>query len=267
MSTSAEGSVKGKCEARKRSSHLVDLEEGAAEFLQRPFQVGHADVAINRQPFDLVEHRRVGLVHVHPVDAARRDDADRRALFGHRADLHRRGMGAQHMRRAGVAVGPRHEERVMLLPRGVFRRDVQRVEVVPVGFHLRPLGHREPHVGENRGQLFHHLRHRMDRAARARPARQGHVQPFRFQPFIQRRIAQRGLAGAQGGVDLVLQRVQARASRLALLGLHLAQGSPSGPKSRPSCPGRRRAPLPARPHPQRRPQRQGISNPPPNPGQ
>ncbi len=100
------------------------LKERAAEFLQAPFQVGHADVAVDRQALDLVEHGRVGLVHVHAVDAARGDHADRSALVQHRTDLHRAGMGAQHVRRAVVARSAVHEERVMFLPGGVFGRNV-----------------------------------------------------------------------------------------------------------------------------------------------
>jgi hypothetical protein len=98
-----EGEVRG----AEAQSDLVDLEIGAAEFFQHPLQVGHRDVAVDGQPLDLVEHRRVGLVVVGAVDPARRDHADRGALGLHRADLHRRGVGAQHVRRAVVALGPR----------------------------------------------------------------------------------------------------------------------------------------------------------------
>ena len=38
------------------------------------------DALVDHQPFDLVEHRRVRRVAVAAVDAARRDDADRRFL-------------------------------------------------------------------------------------------------------------------------------------------------------------------------------------------
>ena len=40
MSTSAEGSVKGKKDGRKRIFTLLDLEERLAELLQHPLQVG-----------------------------------------------------------------------------------------------------------------------------------------------------------------------------------------------------------------------------------
>ncbi len=161
MSTSAEGSVNGKCEARKRVLDLV-AEIGREELFQHPFQVRHREVAVDRQPLDLVEHRRMGLVHVHPVDPARGDHPDRRALRLHGADLHRRGMGAQHMRRAVVAGRAGHEEGVVLLPGGMFGGDVQGVEIVPVAFDLRPFGDAEPHVGEDRGDLLGDLADRVD---------------------------------------------------------------------------------------------------------
>ena len=48
--------------------------------MQRPFQVGEADIFINDQTFHLMEHRGVGLIVVVPIDAARRDNTDRRLL-------------------------------------------------------------------------------------------------------------------------------------------------------------------------------------------
>ncbi len=203
--------------------HLVDLEIGAAEFLQHPFQVGHADIAVNRQPLDLMEHRRVGLVHVHPVNAARRDDADGRALRLHGADLHGAGVGAQHMGRARVTFGPGHEERVMFLPRRMFGRNVQRIEIEPVAFDLRPFGDGKAHVGENDGDFLGHLTDRVDRALTARTARQGDIQPFGAQPLVQRRIGQPELPRTQGRVDFILQQVQRHPRRLPRLGRHLAQ--------------------------------------------
>ena len=60
---------------------LVDLEKGAAELFQHPFEISHGDIAINRQPFDLVEHWRVGLVVIGAIDAAWRNHPDGRALI------------------------------------------------------------------------------------------------------------------------------------------------------------------------------------------
>ena len=198
-------------------------EIGREEFLEHPFQIRHGDIAVDRQAFDLVEHRRMRLVVIGTVHATRRNRADWRALRFHRPDLHRRGMGAQHVRRAVVAFGPVHVERVHLGPGGVMAGNVQRVEIVPVGFDLRPFGDGKAHIGKDRRDLFPDLRHGVHGAGAAVTPRQGHVQPFGLETFVQRGIGQRGLLGRQRGVDLVLERVQRRAGHLALFGRHLAQ--------------------------------------------
>ena len=87
--------MNGKKLGRKRICTCVDLEERAAELLQHPLQVAHVDRLVDHQPLDLMEHRRVGLVGIAAVGAAGDDDADRRLLRLHGADLHRRGVGAQ----------------------------------------------------------------------------------------------------------------------------------------------------------------------------
>ncbi len=63
--------------------------------MQRPFQVGEADIFINDQTFHLMEHRGVGLIVVVTIDAARRDNTDRRLLVFHGADLHAGGLRTQ----------------------------------------------------------------------------------------------------------------------------------------------------------------------------
>ena len=124
---------------------------------------------VDHEALDLVEHRRVRRVAVAAVDAARRDDADRRLLRHHGADLHRARVRAQHQPRA---VGLRREiEGVVLLPRGVLGRDVELGEVEVVGLDVRPFGDGEAHVGEDLDDLVEHLADGMDAAAgeRAEP--------------------------------------------------------------------------------------------------
>ena len=170
-----------------------------------------------------MEHRGVGLVHIHAVNAAGGDDADRGALFGHRADLHRRGVGAQNMGRAIVALGAVHEEGVMFLPRGVFGRNVQGVEIIPVALDLRAGRDGKAHVGEDRGKFIHHLTDGVNGAGGARAAGKGDVKPFALEPGIKRGIGETGFAGAQGGVNLILQQVERGTRGLAFLGGHAAQ--------------------------------------------
>ena len=67
------------------------------ELGQRAFQVGHGDVAVDGQPFDLMEHPLVrGVLRLVAVDATRHDDAHRRRRLLHHACLHRGGMRPQH---------------------------------------------------------------------------------------------------------------------------------------------------------------------------
>ena len=90
----------GEREIARPEAHrqIVDAEKGAAELDQAALEVAHMGRAVDHQPLDLVEHRRMGRVVVAAEGAARHDDADRRLLRQHRADLHRRGVGAQHER-------------------------------------------------------------------------------------------------------------------------------------------------------------------------
>jgi hypothetical protein len=101
--------------------------------------------------------------------------------------------------------------------------DVQRVEVVPVGFDLRAFGDRKAHVGEDRRDLLGHLGDRVDRALPARPARERHVEPFGPEPLVKRGIGQSRLLCRDGRPDLVLQRVERGAGDLPLFGGHRAQ--------------------------------------------
>jgi len=80
-----EGEV-GRAQAQ---GNILALEECFEEGLERPFEVAEVNVAIDRQTFNLMEHRRVRGVAVRTIDPAWRDDADRRALRLHRADLNR----------------------------------------------------------------------------------------------------------------------------------------------------------------------------------
>ena len=67
MSTSADGSVKGKVRRAETQLNAVDFEIGFHELLQHPFQVCHRDVFVDSKAFDLVKHRRVCLIIVSAV--------------------------------------------------------------------------------------------------------------------------------------------------------------------------------------------------------
>ena len=84
-----------------------------------------------------------GVAAVHP---ARHDRVDRRLLRLHHPDLHRRGVGAQQHR---LGLAEVDVERVPHAAGRVGGRDVERLEVVPVGLDLGTLGHGEAHADED----------------------------------------------------------------------------------------------------------------------
>ena len=88
----------GEREERRVEARLdVGAEERVDERLDRAEQIAERDAAIDREPFDLVEHGRVaGVERVAAKGAPGRDDVDRRWLRLHRAHLHRRRVRAQH---------------------------------------------------------------------------------------------------------------------------------------------------------------------------
>ena len=91
--------------ARPQARREAGPEERLRERLDRSGQVGHRDVAVDDESFDLVEHGHVrGVGRVAPEHPPRRDDVDRRLGGEHRADLHRRRVGAQQ-RGAGLPSG------------------------------------------------------------------------------------------------------------------------------------------------------------------
>src|SRR5947209_18113151 len=67
---------------RRPEAHLHGrhFEERLAEFLENPFQMAEMGAAVDHQPLDLMELRRVRLVRVDAIRAPRTDDADRRLL-------------------------------------------------------------------------------------------------------------------------------------------------------------------------------------------
>ena len=181
MNTSALGSVYGK--KLGRNLHLrVRLEQLARERRERALQIGHRDALADDQPFDLLKHRRVRQVEiVAAVDLAGHDDAHRRLVALHVADLHRRGVRAQQRRRTadGPATSPDEIERVLHVARRMLGRHVERFEVVVVVFDFGAFEHLIAQAREDRFDLLADDGQRMamadlrrrGRAARCRPRR------------------------------------------------------------------------------------------------
>ena len=105
-------------------------------------------------------------------------------------------------------------------------RDVERLEIVPVGLDVGPFGDRETHVGEDRDDLLGDLADRMDAPSGGGPARrQGDVEPSRSEARVERGRSQHGLRA--------LER-RRRPSRLSALSAAPAPCARSG-GSAPSC--------------------------------
>ena len=201
----------------------VDLEEGLAEFFQNPAQIADMRLLVDDKAFDLMEHRRMGGVGILAIGLAGNDDADRRLLAFHGADLHWRSVGAQHL---ALALFIRLEEEgiVHLAGRMAFR-EIQRREVVIVGFDIWTFGDRETHIREDRGDFIDDLADRMNAAAIGRRLadRQADIHRFRLQPGGDGSVLQRILALADEVGDFGLELVDGGAAGLALFRRHAAK--------------------------------------------
>ena len=216
------GFGEGKIARAKPHRQFINAEVGAAELDQRSLEMAHMGGLVDHQPLDLVEHRAVGGVIVGAKGAARRDDAQRRGDVFHVANLHRRGMGAQHgpgraWRGGGQIKG------VMVLAGRVPGRNVESLEVVKVVLDMRPLRHGEAHLAKDRHQFFHGLADRVDSADRGRTGGQGHIDAFGLQLRLQLGGLQRGLALLNRLGHHLLELVDRLAGFLARLGIQLAQ--------------------------------------------
>ena len=144
----------------------------AGERVERAAQVGHRQALVHRQALDLMEDRGVGGVQLVGAEgAADRDDVDRQVAFEQRADLHRRGVGAQHLPRSVR----RDVEGVLLAARRMVGREVERVEVELLGLDLGSLGQLPAHRDEGVGDVLGEDRDRVPRADRLTGRRQRHV--------------------------------------------------------------------------------------------
>ena len=113
------------------------------EYLKGAFKVSHGNALVHHKSLYLVEQRRVGGVHcVGAVNAPRCDNSYRGLLLFHNAHLNRRGLGAKQHVFGDI-------EGILSISCGVILREVQRLEVIIVGFHLGTLGNGKAHADEN----------------------------------------------------------------------------------------------------------------------
>src|SRR2546425_2396720 len=203
---------RAEADARPRPEHF------ASEEFQRPFEVRHRHLAVDRQPLDLVEHRRVRDVRIAAIDPAGADDTDRRALGLHGADLHGGGVGAQER-------VFREVEGVLHVPRGMILGDVQGLEVEVVALDLRPLGDGKAEAHEDRNDLVLHPGERVARAQRRTTAGEREVEalPGALLPALG--LAPLGQLQLEQGLQLTLDLIGGRADERALLLRQRAQGA------------------------------------------
>ena len=158
---------------------------------------------VDHQGLDLVEHRRVGGIGIAAIGAPGCDDPDRRFGFFHRPDLDRGGMGAQDQtlaRRAGAG----QIERVVHLARGMFRRNIEGVEIVKIVFDIGAFGDGKAHLAEDRDAFVHRPADRMETALRNATDRQRDVDCLLRQTNVEPAILELGAARLDRPGDRIL---------------------------------------------------------------
>ena len=169
----------------------------------------HGRGFVNDQPFHLMKHRRMGGVVIAAVSAAGSNNANRRLLVFHGADLYRRSMGAHDITVVKIrTVGVGNVEGVLHLARRVVGRHVKRVEVVELVFNVRPFGNFKAHLAEDGNHFLVNFRHRMNPSLGFRPHRQSNVDALTGQTAVQFNRFQFAFAAFDGVFHCRFQQVQ-----------------------------------------------------------
>ena len=162
-----------------------------------------------------MEHRRVGRVVIAAEGAAGHDDADAAAsapAWCGSAPARYGCAAACGCRRPAAG----EIEGVLLLPRRMLGRDVERGEIVEIVLDMRALGDGEAHLAEDRDQLVDGLADRMDAALALGLHRQGDVDALgRRAARRARRSSRRARGLGERRLDLVLEAVERGAAARA----------------------------------------------------
>ena len=200
MSISADGSVNGKNDGRNRSVTSSRSKKLRRNSLNTLFRSANDTSSAIHNPFDLMKHWRMCRIGIDAVDAARRDDLDRRPVRFHVADLDRRRVRAQHHAAFDV-------ERVVHRPRRMVLRRVERSEVVKVVFDLRTVGDIEAERAKEPFDALQRACERMQRSDAPTASRQRHVErvgrELRGEPRIGERHAARRHSSSRAFVALI----------------------------------------------------------------
>ena len=132
-------------------------------------------------------------------------------------------MGAQNL--ALVMRVRLEKERIVHVARRMPGREVELGEIIVVALDVRPFGDGKAHVGEDRDDLVHHLAQRVDAAGL--DARQtdgeGHVLSLALELGLERGLFQDRAPRPERFRHLILERIDRRAMRPALVGRELAE--------------------------------------------
>ena len=149
--------------------------------VQRAFQISHGHALVNDHALYLVEHGRMGGIHlILAVHTARRDDTDGQFHGFHGAYLHGTCLAAQHHAAVFIkikGVGP-------IAGRVAFF-GVKLVKIVGGQFDLWSVEHGESHAYKNIFDLVQSDVHGMFMADFLNVARNGHIHRFCFELRVQ----------------------------------------------------------------------------------
>ena len=130
-------------------------------------------------------------------------------------------MGAQHFA-FSLGIG-RQIEGIMLLAGGMLLGDVERGEIIVIGFDVRAFCNGKTHLSENCDNLLNGARQRMQACFSLRAGGQCHVNRLSCQPVIECGVTKKCLSQFNGSGDAILQPIQLLPSLLSGLRVHAAQ--------------------------------------------
>ncbi len=158
-----------------------------------------------------MEHGGVGQIGIAPVNPAGRNHPQRRFAVFHHPDLHRRGVGTQD----GVGI---EIEGVVHGPRRMVSRNIERLEVVEIVLHFRPLDHFETQLRKQLLDAQGGAGNGVQTTTVLPPSGQGHVHRLTGQPPFGFRRLQCLTPDLQSFLYRLLGAVDGLAGRRALFG-------------------------------------------------
>ncbi len=159
----------------------------------------------------------MGLIVVVTIDAARRDNTDRRLLVFHGADLHAGGLRTQQA--SGI-----EPESVVVSARRMVTRNIQRIEVVVIVFDFRARRHGKAELTEETFNTVDGASNRMQAAVFNAATRQRDVNGLCGQTRIQRCAFQFSFTRVQRLLHLLFRLVDDRTGCRTLFRRQLTQG-------------------------------------------